>query len=145
MPEIHRSALVPFGTDKMYKLINDVYAYPEFLPGCVGSKIIDVNDHEMTAAVKIAKVGIHNTFITRNILINNHSIHIQLVEGPFRKLKGSWEFSPLTPDACQIDFYLEFEFSNRLLELAFGRIFKDLAGNMLEAFSKRAKVIYGFE
>ncbi|ACQ67219.1 ubiquinone-binding protein [Candidatus Williamhamiltonella defendens] len=142
---IHRSALIPFSADKMYKLINDVCAYPEFLPGCVGSKVINVTDNEMIAAVKIAKASIHKTFITRNTLMTNRSINIELIEGPFRALTGSWKLTALSPRACQIDFHLDFEFTNKLLALAFGGLFKDLGENMLEAFTKRAKVIYGVD
>ena len=142
MPQISRSALVPFSAEQMYKLVNDVISYPSFLPGCVGSRIISHHDDEMTAAVEVSKAGISKTFVTKNILEDNKCIHMQLVEGPFSKLSGGWRFIPLSADACKIEFHLDFEFTNKLIELAFGKVFKELANNMVQAFTLRAKVVY---
>ncbi|WON75925.1 type II toxin-antitoxin system RatA family toxin [Serratia sp. UGAL515B_01] len=142
MPQIHRSALVPFSAEQMYQLVNDVNSYPEFLPGCTGSRVLTSTPNEMTAAVEVAKAGISKTFTTRNTLLNNQSINMQLVDGPFRKLMGGWQFTALSPEACKIEFHLDFEFTNKLIELAFGKIFKELAGSMVQAFTQRAKEVY---
>lgn len=142
MPQISRSALVPFSAEQMFQLVNDVDSYPDFLPGCIGSRILEVSEHEMTAAVDVAKAGISKTFTTRNTLLDNRSINMQLVDGPFRKLMGGWHFTPLSTDACKVELHLDFEFTNKLIELAFGKIFKELAGNMVQAFTQRAKEVY---
>ncbi|WP_016599786.1 SRPBCC family protein, partial [Yersinia pestis] len=47
MPQISRSALVPFSVKQMYQLVNDVRSYPEFLPGCTGSRVLDATENEM--------------------------------------------------------------------------------------------------
>jgi putative ubiquitin-RnfH superfamily antitoxin RatB of RatAB toxin-antitoxin module len=52
------------------------------------------------------------------------------------------EIYPLSPEACKIEFHLDFEFTNKLIEMAFGRIFKELAMNMVQAFTTRAKEVY---
>ncbi|EOW7208743.1 type II toxin-antitoxin system RatA family toxin [Cronobacter sakazakii] len=142
MPQISRTALVPYSAEQMYKLVNDVKSYPEFLPGCVGSRVLESSPGQMTAAVEVSKAGISKTFTTRNTLISNQSILMHLVDGPFKKLMGGWKFTPLTEDACQIEFNLDFEFTNKLIELAFGRVFKELASSMVQAFSQRAKEVY---
>ncbi|EEP94646.1 hypothetical protein yaldo0001_24660 [Yersinia aldovae ATCC 35236] len=142
MPQISRSALVPFSVEQMYQLVNDVRSYPEFLPGCTGSRVLDATENEMTAAVDVAKAGISKTFTTRNTLTDNQSINMQLVDGPFRKLMGGWHFTPLSADACKVELHLDFEFTNKLVELAFGKVFKELAGNMVQAFTQRAKEVY---
>jgi len=142
MPQISRSALVPFSVEQMYNLVNDVDAYPQFLPGCTGSRVLDKTDNSMTAAVDVAKAGISKTFTTKNTLTSNQSIDMQLVDGPFRKLMGGWHFTALSPEACKVELNLDFEFTNKLIELAFGKIFKELAGNMVQAFTQRAKEVY---
>ncbi|AFJ46059.1 type II toxin-antitoxin system RatA family toxin [Shimwellia blattae] len=142
MPQISRTALVPFSAEQMYKLVNDVQSYPQFLPGCVGSRVLHSSPAEMTAAVDVSKAGISKTFTTRNVLTSNQSILMQLVDGPFRSLAGGWKFTPLTSDACRIEFHLDFEFTNKLIELAFGRVFKELALSMVQAFTSRAKEVY---
>ncbi|MHA7845714.1 type II toxin-antitoxin system RatA family toxin [Serratia sp. D1N4] len=143
MPQISRSALVPFSAEQMYQLVNDVHSYPDFLPGCTGSRVIAASHNEMTAAVDVAKAGISKTFTTRNTLQDNQRINMQLVDGPFRKLMGGWQFTALSPEACKVELHLDFEFTNKLIELAFGKVFKELAGNMVQAFTQRAKEIYG--
>lgn len=142
MAQINRSALVPFSAEKMYQLVNDVDAYPQFLPGCTGSRIVEQSSQEMTAAVDVSKAGISKTFTTRNRLVENQRIDMQLVNGPFRKLAGGWQFIPLGDDACKVELSLDFEFTNMLVELAFGRIFKELANNMVQAFTQRAREVY---
>ncbi|MBH2548057.1 type II toxin-antitoxin system RatA family toxin [Serratia marcescens] len=142
MPQISRSALVPFSAEQMYQLVNDVHSYPDFLPGCTGSRVLNATSNEMTAAVDVAKAGISKTFTTRNTLLDNQSINMQLVDGPFRKLMGGWQFTPLSEEACKVELHLDFEFTNKLIELAFGKVFKELAGNMVQAFTLRAKEVY---
>lgn len=142
MPQISRSALVPFSAKQMYQLVNDVSSYPEFLPGCVGSRVIAASPDEMTAAVEVAKAGISKTFTTRNTLLDNQRINMQLVDGPFRKLMGGWQFTALSPEACKVELHLDFEFTNKLVELAFGKVFKELTGSMVQAFTQRAKEVY---
>ncbi len=142
MLHINRSALVLFSAQQMYELVNDVDSYPDFLLGCIGSRVIKTSNNEMTAAVAFAKAGLSNSFTTRNKLLNNKSINMQLVNGPFRKLMGSWQFTPLGKSACKIQMRLDFEFTNTLIELVFGDIFKELAGSMVHAFTNRANQIY---
>ncbi|POU03808.1 ubiquinone-binding protein [Escherichia sp. ESNIH1] len=142
MPQISRTALVPYSAEQMYQLVNDVKSYPEFLPGCTGSRVLESSPTQMTAAVDVSKAGISKTFTTRNTLTNNQSILMQLVDGPFKQLMGGWRFTPLSPDACRIEFNLDFEFTNKLIELAFGHVFKELASNMVQAFTHRAKEVY---
>ena len=124
MPQISRTALVPYSAEQMYQLVNDVQSYPQFLPGCTGSRILESTPGQMTAAVDVSKAGISKTFTTRNQLTSNQSILMNLVDGPFKKLIGGWKFTPLSQEACRIEFHLDFEFTNKLIELAFGACLK---------------------
>ena len=142
MPQISRSALVPFSAQQMYQLVNDVTAYPDFLPGCGGSRILESTPQRMTASVDVCKAGISKTFTTCNSLDDSRNIQMRLVEGPFRRLMGDWRFTPLSEEACKVELHLEFEFTNKLVELAFGKVFKELAGSMVQAFTLRAKEVY---
>jgi len=143
MPQVNRSALVMFSARQMYDLVNDVAAYPQFLPGCVGSRVVSSDDNVMIASVDVAKVGISKTFTTRNTLVADERVDMQLVDGPFKLLEGGWTFLSLDDHACKVSLDLVFEFDNKLAEFAFGKVFKELAGNMVSAFSERAKVVYG--
>ncbi|MDP7591439.1 MAG: type II toxin-antitoxin system RatA family toxin [Litorilituus sp.] len=143
MPAINRSALVMYSVEQMYQLINDVSAYPSFLPDCSGSKIISQDDNSVTAALLVSKGGIKKWFTTQNTLISNQEVQLTLVDGPFNKLQGSWQLKALTEDACKVSLALEYEFSNKMFDVAFGRVFTHLTNNMVQAFTQRAKDVYG--
>ncbi|ASP48597.1 SRPBCC family protein [Cognaticolwellia beringensis] len=143
MPNISRSALVMHSVDDMYNLINDVLAYPKFLPDCSDSKIIAQDDMGMTAALLVSKGGLKKWFTTQNVLISNQEIKMSLVDGPFKYLVGGWKLKALSDDACKIELTLDYEFSNKMFDLAFGRVFNNLANNMVQAFTQRAKEVYG--
>jgi ribosome-associated toxin RatA of RatAB toxin-antitoxin module len=142
MPTISRSALVMFSCQQMYQLVNDVAAYPEFLTDCKASKIIAQTDTSMTASLLVAKAGIQKWFTTENTLIENQQIILTLVDGPFKKLSGCWQFEPLSEQACKVSLTLDYEFSNQLIAAAFGSIFSSLANSLVQQFSQRAKEVY---
>nr|WP_086940869.1 SRPBCC family protein [Thaumasiovibrio occultus] len=144
MPQINRTALVPYSAQQMFELVNDVNAYPEFLPGCVSSQILEQSDAHMTASLDVAKAGVRKTFVTHNVLQEFNQIEMRLVDGPFKKLVGGWKFIELDAQACKIELVLDFEFKNSVVELAFGRVFKELTNSMVQAFTKRAKEVYEF-
>ncbi len=143
MPTINRSALVMHSVEKMYSLINDVLAYPKFLPDCTDSRIISADEKSMSASLLVAKGGISKWFTTKNTLVKNQQIKMNLVDGPFKQLVGCWTLTPLAEDACKINLELEYEFANKIIGLAFGRVFTHLANNMVQAFTSRANEVHG--
>lgn len=143
MPTISRSALVMYNVDQMYALINDIRAYPEFLPECGDSKIISQDEQSVTASLLVAKAGFKKWFTTKNTFISNEKIQLELVDGPFKKLTGYWQLTPLSEEACKVSLHLEYEFTSKVFDIAFGRIFESLTNSMVQSFTQRAKVIYG--
>lgn len=142
MANVSRSALVGFSAESMFDLINDVQRYPEFLPGCAKTKVLTQDETSMQASLLISKAGIKQWFTTLNTLSRGEYIKMDLVEGPFSQLTGGWTFTPLSDSACKIELNLDFTFSSRLVEMAFGRVFNAIASNMVVAFSQRAKEVY---
>nr|WP_297347614.1 type II toxin-antitoxin system RatA family toxin [uncultured Glaciecola sp.] len=142
MPSIQRSALVAYSASQMYDLVNDVEKYDSFLPGCVKSEVLESGDNYMLASLVLSKAGVKQRLTTSNTLIKDTAIEMDLSDGPFKSLSGGWRFTPLSDDACKIELKLDFVFSSRLMEVAFGKIFKSLANNMVNAFSQRAKQVY---
>lgn len=132
-----------YSVDQMFQLINDVLAYPQFLPDCSNSKIIAEDDNSVTAALLVSKAGLKKWFTTKNTHISNQQVQLELVDGPFNKLHGRWLLTPLSEDACKVSLELEYEFSSKVFDLAFGRVFNHLTNNMVQAFTQRAKEVYG--
>lgn len=127
----------------MFDIVNDVSAYPKFLPWCKSTHLISHSSSEMVARVEIAKGKLGYKFTTRNQLCAHERIDMELVEGPFRYLQGIWQFKPLHDHACKVTLDLDFEFSGRLTAMALGSIFNEAANTMVDAFCRRANDIYG--
>jgi ribosome-associated toxin RatA of RatAB toxin-antitoxin module len=70
-------------------------------------------------------------------------MELELQDGPFKYLRGSWRFLPLRPDACKVSLDMEFEFSGALIDKAFGAVFNQIANTMVDAFCKRGDEVYG--
>ena len=143
MTTIHKSALVPYSAEQMYTLVDDIPAYPEFLPWCSSSEEINRGENEVEASLDIAHSGVHKSFTTRNRLEINKTIEMQLVEGPFKHLHGIWRFEPLGDAGSKVMLDLEFEFSSKLLGMTFGPLFSKIASSLVDAFIQRAQKVYG--
>ena len=136
-----KSALVPYPASEMYDIVNDVDRYPEFLPWCRSARLLSRTEEQLCGEIEVSKAGVTQVFSTCNKLIPCERIDIELKEGPFRKLHGSWNFTVLRADACKVSLKLEFEFSNVLMNKAFGVVFSQIANSLVEAFCKRASEI----
>lgn len=143
MANVSRSALVAYSAESMFDLINDVEQYPEFIPGCAQTKVLEQDDDNMRASLLISKAGIKQWFTTHNKLKRGEFIQMNLVDGPFSQLNGGWTIKALNDTACKIELNLDFAFSSKLVEMAFGRVFNSIAANMVVAFTQRAKQVYG--
>ncbi|WP_392563039.1 type II toxin-antitoxin system RatA family toxin [Orbus sturtevantii] len=132
----------PYSTEQMFDLVNDINAYPQFVPDCASAGVIRQQDNIVQAYIEVEKLGFKKKFITLNKLNTPHSMEMTLIDGPFSQLSGTWRFTPLSENRCKISFDLTFEFKNKLLDIAFTPLFKELMENMVKAFSDRARHVY---
>jgi ribosome-associated toxin RatA of RatAB toxin-antitoxin module len=126
--------------------VTDVARYPEFLPWCDRSRVIEEHATGMVAEVGMAFSGLKKSFTTRNTHTGQERIAIELVDGPFSHLDGVWEFKPVgdgSQRACRIEFTLHYAFASSTLAALVGPVFDKIAGNLVDAFVKRADQVYG--
>lgn len=143
MALVEKTVLVEYSAPQMYALVDDVAQYPQFLPWCGGAEVLDQTEGVIRAAIAIEFRGISQRFTTENRRHPPELIEMQLVDGPFRHLDGSWRFKPLGNEACKIEFRLHYKFSSTLLEKLIGPVFHYIANSFVDAFVKRAGQIYG--
>lgn len=143
MRKVARSALLPYRARDLFVLVNDVEAYPEFLPWCHSARVVSRSGDQLEASLELQKGAFRKTFTTRNRNREFESIELNLVEGPFRYFHGGWRFKDLGGEGCKVSLELEFEFRSRAADLIFGAFFEEVCNALIDAFSKRAAVIYG--
>jgi len=140
---INKSALVPYSAEQMYKLVDDIPAYSEFLPWCQSAEELQRSETEVQGSLFVSHSGLKKSFTTHNELNKPESITMKLVEGPFKHLKGIWSFNALGDEGCKVTLDMEFEFSSKLVGLTFGPVFSHMANSMVDAFVQRANECYG--
>ena len=145
MKTVHKSVLIWYSAEEMFALVTDVARYPEFLPWCDKAAVIESDDKGMKAEIGIAFGGIRQTFTTRNEHVPGREVAMKLLDGPFSRLDGKWQFKPLGEQqrACKVELDLHYGFDNAALAALVGPVFDKIAGNMVDAFVKRAEQVYG--
>jgi len=141
----------------MYALVTGFEDYPKFLPWCDRAEVVQTHDDGVTARLHLGIAGVKHAFTTRNTNVENESVTMSLVDGPFSHLAGTWRFVPLQKPgqaggdavapadspACKIEFSLSYAFSSRPLELVVSPVFDRIANTFVDAFVKRAEQVYG--
>ena len=133
---------MPFKQKDIFNLVNDVEAYPDFLPWCSSAKIIEKSSDCVLAKLTLKRVGVSYDLVTRNRLSPFDFIDIEFVEGPLQSLNGRWAFTELGDLGCKVEMSLRFELKKQLIDKAMGSILENAAENMVRLFSSRAESIF---
>ncbi|WP_319520051.1 type II toxin-antitoxin system RatA family toxin [uncultured Martelella sp.] len=147
MPEFKTTRHVHHSADRMFDLVADVERYPEFLPLCEALSIRSSREKDgktlLIADMTVGYKGIRETFTTQ-VLLNNEErrIDVSYIDGPFRFLDNCWHFQPEGESACAVQFYINYEFKNRILGAMMGSMFDRAFRKFSEAFESRADRIY---
>ena len=143
MTTISKSALVSHSPEEMFRLIDDIESYSEFLPWCGKATEISRDEKNVEASLFISHSGLNKEFTTQNKNTAFSKIEMHLVNGPFKNLDGVWLFEPLGDTACKVSLNLEFEFSSKIVGITLGPVFSKIANTLVDAFIKRADIVYG--
>jgi ribosome-associated toxin RatA of RatAB toxin-antitoxin module len=138
MPTVLKSVLVNHRAETMFALVDDVERYPEFLPWCSDTEVL-----ERTAGITRARIGIDyhglaSQFSTLNRKQAPERMDLEFVEGPFEEFKGHWRFVPLGGEGCRVEFALDYEFSNAAMDALLGPVFGHIIETLVERFVARA-------
>ncbi|MDP2639271.1 MAG: type II toxin-antitoxin system RatA family toxin [Betaproteobacteria bacterium] len=143
MAMVEKSVLIGHSAARMYALVADVDAYPQFLPWCSGTEVRQLDAHRAAATLHVNYHGLRLHFTTENQMDAGALIDMKLVNGPFKHLDGYWRFVALSEQACKIEFQLSYELSGKLVEKIAGPVFNHIANTLVEVFVKRALALYG--
>lgn len=142
MARVEKSVLVGHSPQCMFELVDRVEDYPDFLPWCGGTELIQRDDERTVATIHIAYLGIRQSFTTENLKTHPREMRITLQDGPFAELEGDWTFLPLGDDACKVEFRLQYVFSSKVLETILAPVFSHITNTFVDAFVRRADEVY---
>ncbi|KJS44223.1 MAG: cyclase [Rhodospirillaceae bacterium BRH_c57] len=144
MPTHAEKRALPYSPEEMFRLVAEVERYPEFLPWCLASRIRKREGAVFWADLVIGFKMVRERFTSR-VELNEPArrIDVSYSEGPFKYLNNHWIFDPDGNGGTVIDFYVDFEFRNRVLQKIMGALFGEAVSRMVAAFEKRAHELYG--
>lgn len=149
MPEFLTKRRVRHAATEMFDLVADIEKYPRFVPLCSALKVRSRGKNADGATVVVADMTvaykiIRETFTSRVTLDRDQlKILVEYLNGPFKRMHNRWAFHPDSEQACEIEFFIEYEFKSRALALLMGAMFDTAFRRFAVAFEKRADEIYG--
>lgn len=149
MPQFSTTRRVAHSAADMFDLVADIEHYPDFVPLCRSLSVRkrttagdgkEVIVADMTIAYKIVR----ETFTSRVTLDRQKlEILVEYLEGPFQKMNNRWSFRPGGEGACEVEFFIIYEFRSRTLGVLMGSVFDAAFRRFASAFERRADVVYG--
>ena len=133
---------LPYSPQQLFDLVADVERYPDFLPWCVAARIRRREGNELFADLMIGFKMVREKFTSHVLLTPGRRIDVSYSEGPFKYLNNHWIFEP-SGNGTDVDFYVDFEFRNKMLQTLIGALFGEAVNMMVAAFEKRARQLYG--
>jgi len=149
MPQFTNKRRVHHSAADMFDLVADVEKYPQFVPLCQSLRVRSRTEKDdgsavLTASMTIAYKLIQQTFASRVTLDKpNLKILVEYLDGPFSRLQNRWSFHPAGDDACDVEFFIDYEFKSRTFGMLMGAVFDTVFRKMASAFEARADKVYG--
>jgi len=138
MVTIKKHAIVLHPRARLFELVDRVEDYPDFLPWCGHSEVLERTDTITRATILINYKGVKQSFTTENTKAYPEQMHIKLIDGPFKKLEGQWQFIEIEAGACRIELELHYEFSNIILDKLISPVFSMIANTFIDNFVAQA-------
>jgi len=138
MKKIYKEEEINVAMSIIFNLINNIEEYPKFLPWCKKTEVTKESENSQIGKIFISKSFINWSFSTKNIIDRNKSISLSLIDGPFDKLDGSWNFKEIDDNNTLVSLEINYKFKNSLIELSIEPIFTTIMNSILESFVDQA-------
>jgi coenzyme Q-binding protein COQ10 len=142
MPTHAEKRKLPYTPEQLFDLVADVEKYPEFLPWCISCEITRREKSAVYADLVIGYKMVREKFGSRVTMKRPGHIHVEYLSGPMKYLSNHWKFIPEKDGGCTIDFFVDFEFKNFILQKLMGLFFNEAVRRMVVAFEGRARALY---
>lgn len=147
MPTHSETRTLPYSAQQMYDLVADVGSYPKFLPWTAAARIksvTDAGDHTVMDADLVISFKVFRERFTSRVVLwpAPRKIDTEYLDGPFKYMKSNWAFRDVE-GGCEVEFFVDFEFRNAILQKIIGVVFNEAMQRVVKAFEKRAQALYG--
>jgi len=142
MPNHHDVQHFNYTPEQLFILVADVQRYPEFLPWCKAARISGRTEDRFMAELVISYKGLSESYTSQVTLTPHSHIDVVMIKGPFEHLTNRWHFTPEN-GGTRVEFWLDFKFRSRMLEMMMGSFFSRASAKMVDAFQARAEALYG--
>ncbi len=142
MPTHAEQKKLPYTPEQLFDLVAGVEKYPEFLPWCLASRITRREGDVVYADLVIGYKMVREKFTSKVTALRPDHIHVEYLKGPMKHLSNHWRFIPEPDGSCTIDFFVDFEFKNPVLQRLIAVFFNEAVKRMVSAFEARAKSLY---
>ncbi len=147
MPTHTETRELPYTAQQMYDLVADVSSYPEFLPWCAAARVrkkTQLEDHEIIEVDLVISFKVFRERFGSRVTLwpEKMKIDTEYIDGPFRYMESTWRFEDVD-GGCEVNFFVDFEFRNRVLQGVIGVVFNDAMQRIVRAFERRAAALYG--
>lgn len=150
MPTHSEQRVMPYSATQMYALVADVARYPEFLPWNSAARVRsrrpgpEPGSEVLEADLVISFKVFRERFGSRATLFPaRHRVEVEYLDGPFRYLRSWWQFADRPEGGCEVEFFVDFEFRNAILQGVIGMVFDQAMRMIVKAFEDRAVALYG--
>ena len=139
--------ILPYTAAQMYALVADVAHYPKFLPWTAAARIRsveDLGDHQVMLADLVISFKVFRERFGSKVTLwpASQRIDTEYLDGPFSHMQSRWQFKDVE-GGCEVQFYVDFAFRNRLLQGAAGLFFNEAMQRVVRSFERRAKELHG--
>lgn len=143
MVGIRETRRLPYSAEQMFDLVADVKRYSQFLPWVIATRVRSDSDTEMVVDMVVGFKSLRESFTSRVTKDRPSQIAVHYIDGPLSDLDNVWTFRATSPDTCEIDFAVDFQFENRVFQALAGQYFDRAFRKMVQAFEDRAAELYG--
>ncbi|WP_343115595.1 type II toxin-antitoxin system RatA family toxin [Ostreiculturibacter nitratireducens] len=149
MPSHKEKRVLPYTATQVYDLVADVARYPEFLPWTAAARIRKREPRPdgsvlMEADLVISFKVFRERFGSRVTLWPAEKrIETEYLDGPFKYMRSHWVLTDVAGGGCEVDFFVDFEFRNAILQKLIGVVFDEAMRRVVRAFEARAEQLYG--
>ena len=124
-------------SSKALQVVTNFKDYSNFLPGCTKATLISREFPIEIGRLEFNILG-KDYYIESENIIDDSSISIRQLKGPFEKFEGKWSVTNIDKNSCKIDFNAIYELPFLLSAITPEHLVNSFSKNIIDSFIKKA-------